>query len=132
MLEVLRQADNQSKITLDDAFMPDLNWFQQFLTTFNGEAFFSHDPIYNHIELDASLQGLGAVCDNKVYSIPVAPRVGDYQIVHLEMLNILVALRVWGHKWICKKIVVHCDSQAVVIIINSGKTRDPLSEILPS
>ena len=129
MLEVLRQADKQSKITLDDAFMRDFNWFQQFLTTFNGVAFFSHDPVYSHIELDASLQGLGAVCDKEVYSITVAPRVGGYQIVHLEMLNILVALRVWGHKWISKKIVVHCHNQAVVIVINSGKTRDPLAAI---
>ena len=52
--------------------MRDLNWFTKFLTTFNGVAFFSHDPIYSHIELDASLQGLGAVCDNEVYSIPIA------------------------------------------------------------
>ena len=126
MLEVLRQADKQEKITLDEAFARDLNCFQKFLVTFNGVAFFSHDPVCSHIELDASLQGLGAVCDNEVYSIPMALGVGGYQIVHLEMLNILVALRVWGHKWTKKKILVHCDNQAVVTVINSGKTRHPL------
>ena len=42
------------------------------------------------------------------------------------MLNILVTLRVWGHKWVNKKIVVHCDNQAVIIVLKSGKTRDPL------
>ena len=103
MLEILRQTDKQSKINLDEAFLRDLKWFQKFLTTFNGVAFFSHNPVHCHIELDASLQGLGAICDNEVYSIPIPLGVGGYQIVHLEMLNILVALKVWGHKWTKKK-----------------------------
>ena len=124
MLEVLRRADKQSRLNLDEAFLRDLKWFQKFLTTFNGVAFFSHDPVHSHIELDASLQGLGAICDNEVYSIPLG--VGGYQIVHLEMLNILVALRVWGHKWTRKKIMIHCDNQAVVTVITTGKTKDPL------
>ena len=126
MLETLRQADKQCKINLNEAFMRDLTWFRKFVHIFNGVAFFSHDPVHSHIELDASLQGLGAVCDNEVYAIPLALGVGGYNIVHLEMLNILVALRVWGHKWVNKKIVVHCDNQAVVIVLKSGKTRDPL------
>ena len=40
------------------------------------------------------------------------------------MLNILVALRVWGPAWQGKKLLVHCDNQAVVAILNSGATRD--------
>ena len=44
--------------------------------------------------------------------------------MHLEMLNILVALRIWGHKWQGKRIIIHCDNQAVVVVVNSGKTRD--------
>ena len=88
-------------------------------------AFFSYDPIYSHIKLDASLQGLSAVCDNEVYGIPLDFGFGGYQIVHLDMLNILVALRIWGNKWHKKRIVIHCDNQAVVMVINSGKIRDP-------
>ena len=30
------------------------------------------------------------------------------------MLNILVALRVWGPAWQGKKLLIHCDNQAVV------------------
>ena len=62
MLELLRQSDKQDKIVLKEDFHRDLHWFNQFLTQFNGVAFFSHDPVHFHIELDASLQGLGAVC----------------------------------------------------------------------
>ena len=124
MLELLRKADKQVKIGLTDEFKRDLHWFVQFLPRFNGVAFFSHDKLHSHIELDASLQGLGAVCDNEVYSIPIDLGFQDLGIVHLEMLNILVALRVWGHRWQGKRIIIHCDNQAVVIILNSGKTKD--------
>ena len=48
----------------------------------------------------------------------------DFGIVHLEMLNILVALHTWGHCWAGKAILVHRDNQAVVSVIQSGKTKD--------
>ena len=124
MLELLRQADKQVRISLTEEFRRDLHWFVTFLPKFNGVAFFSHEKICSHIELDASLQGLGAVCDNKVYSIAINLGFEEYGIVHLEMLNILMALRVWGHRWQGKQIVIHCDNQAVVIILNTGKTKD--------
>ena len=40
------------------------------------------------------------------------------------MLNILVAIRVWGSQWQGKAIRIACDNQAVVMVLNSGKTRD--------
>ena len=64
------------------------------------------------------------MCDNEVYAVPLDLGFQNYQIVHLEMLNILVALRLWAHKWHNKRIIIHCDNQAVVLVINSGKTRD--------
>ena len=72
------------------------------------------------------MQGLGAVCDNEVYSIAIILGFGRYGIIHLEMLNFLVALRVLGHRWQGKRIVIHCDNQAVVVIMNLGKTKDSI------
>ena len=40
------------------------------------------------------------------------------------MLNILVALRVWAKQWTNKNILLKCDNQAVVSVLNSGKTQD--------
>ena len=45
-------------------------------------------------------------------------------IVHLEMLNILVTICVWGPQWYGKAIESACDNQAVLMVINSGKTCD--------
>ena len=90
MLKLLRQADKQEKIALTQDFHRDLNWFGQFLTEFNGVTLFFHDPVDSHIEVDASLQGLGAVCVNEVYAVPIELGFRNYQIIYLEMLNILV------------------------------------------
>ena len=51
------------------------------------------------IELDACLQGLGVVYMNQVYVIHIPQYCQHFSIVHLEMLNILVAVRVWGKNW---------------------------------
>ena len=40
------------------------------------------------------------------------------------MLNVLVAVRVWANQWKGKTIVIACDNQAVVTVINTGKTKD--------
>ena len=45
-------------------------------------------------------------------------------IVHLEMLNILVAIQTWGSQWTGKAVSIACDNQAVVMVLNSLKTRD--------
>ena len=124
MLDLLRSSDKLSKIYLTMDFKKDLNWFLEFIPKFNGKAFISHQPITEEIELDASLQGLGARWGNQVYSIPIPLGYENMSIVHLEMLNILVAIRVWGPHWNGKAIRISCDNQAVVMVLNSGKTRD--------
>ena len=40
------------------------------------------------------------------------------------MFNILVAIRLWAFKWANKNVLIHCDNEAVVTILNSGKSRD--------
>ena len=60
MLDLLRSMGNQKTIHLTPGFKGDVGWFQEFVPHFNGKAFFDHPRIDHEIELDASLQGLGA------------------------------------------------------------------------
>ena len=124
MLDLLRSLHKLSKKSLTVDFKRDLNWFLEFIPKFNGKAFISHHPISEEIELDASLQGLGARWVSQVYSIPIVLGYDNLSKVHLEMLNILVAIRVWGPLWNGKAISIACDNQAMVMVLNSGKTRD--------
>ena len=45
-------------------------------------------------------------------------------IAYTEMINILVALKVLHKQWSGHKVLVKCDNQAVVSVLNTGKTRD--------
>ena len=78
------------------------------------------------IELDACLTGIGACYNNMVYHYQF--KVGEvsrmFNIVHLEMWNVLVALRIWGHQWSSQSVNIKCDNEAVVSVINTGATRD--------
>ena len=93
MLDTSRSHFDKDDILLDINFHRDLNWFMNFLRHFNGTAFFNHTPIETVIAQDACLKGLGAICQNQVYSIKSPQNFENYSIVHLEVFNILVALR---------------------------------------
>ena len=122
LLDVLRSMEekNQTKITIEAR--RDINWFAKFISIYNGVTFFDQKPIAHSIELDASLQGMGAWWGSEVYTLTICFM--NLQIVHLEMLNILAALRVWQEPWRNSKISIACDNLAVVQVLNSGKTKD--------
>ena len=130
MLDLLRAADKQHKITLTQSFVKHLHWFQTFLPQFNGTAFFDHPKVQGEIALDALLVGLGAHFENTIYAIPLNRGYLGFDNIHLEMLNILVALRAWKKCWGSKRILIHCDNSAVVSVINTGKTRDSILAVL--
>ena len=124
MLIVLRNNVNNRYISLDTSFFQDLNWFHQFLKHFNGVTYFDNRKVQGHIHLDASLTGFGASYNNMVYALPLPQSFSQFHITQLEMLNVIVALKVWAQYWQDKKITLYCDNMAVVEVITSGKTKD--------
>ena len=84
------------------------------------------------VEFDASLTGIGGVCGNMIYTVPISfiqqqePNSVLFSIVHWEMYNILVALKIWGGAWKNQKVNIKCDNQAVVSILNTGRSSDKL------
>ena len=71
MLQTLRDNVDKTKILLTDTFFRDLNWFNLFLSQYNGVTFYDNLTCQAEIHLDASLTGLGAVFDNMIYSLPI-------------------------------------------------------------
>ena len=116
--------DKETTINLTPEFIRDLAWFLRFAPKFNGTSFFNHAQVHAKIELDASLEGLGAYFNDQIYAIPLVRGYNHFHIVQLEMLNVLVAIQVWANQWRGKTIVIACDNQAVVSVINTGKTKD--------
>ena len=126
MLQTLRQMRG-FKQRIDISFKKDLHWFKKFLDRFNGCTTFKNWTGAPDFEcfIDASLMGLGAVCGLQFYSVhlPADLKVRE-RIVVYEMVNVLVALRMWQQLWTDRKVTIFCDNHAVVDIIDGNRTRD--------
>ena len=81
--------------------------------------------------VNASLEGLGAICGEKFYSMHLPEAIAiSGRIVVFEMLNVLVALRLWGIEWSNKRVIIYCDNHAVVDILEGNRTRDRVLGII--
>ena len=49
----------------------------------------------------------------------------NWSIVQLEMVNILLAVKLFETQWAGRKIIIKCDNQAVVSVLRSVRTKDP-------
>ena len=129
ILDLFRTNFHLRKIHLTSDFLKDIRWFLAFLPSFNGISYISKPSIDDSqsLFLDACLTGMGAVWRDRVYSIPIH-NCADLKltIVHFEMLNIVIALRTWGHLWQHGSISIRCDNLRVVHVVKTGKTRDPI------
>ena len=125
MLDLLCANYDSEMIILTQDFRRDLTWFNALLREYNGMSYYDHKPVHHVLELDACLTGLGGRWQNVVYHLPIPQKYQNLGIVHLEMVNILVALRLFAPFWSRKRILIRCDNQAVVSVLNMGKTRDP-------
>ena len=97
ILELFRNNSHQRKIHLTSEFHKDIRWFLAFLPTYNGVSYINKPSIDDNqsLFLDTCLTGMGVVWRDRVYAIP-SHNCGDLKltIVHLEMMNIVIALRV--------------------------------------
>ena len=125
MLSLLRDSYDEKTITLTHDFKRDLRWFKCFLTQYNRISFFDHTHVDGVLELDACLTGLGGRWGRFVYHLPLEKHLQNLAIVHIEMINFLVAVRIFAKHWHKKHILVRCDNMAVVQVLSSGKTKDP-------
>ena len=86
--------------------------------------FYDHIKPQHTVHLDACLTGFGGSFSNMVYHLQIPLGFINYTIVNLEILNIVVALKIWGKYWQDKIIEVKCDNIAVVEVLRSGRARD--------
>ena len=126
MLMLLRENTHANCIKLNSEFHRDLNWFNTFLLQYNGITFYDNVPTQATVFLDASLQGLGGVFQDMIYTLPLPRGFKRYSIVHLEILNIVVALKIWASLWKDLTIEIKCDNMAVVEVLNTGCARDAI------
>ena len=118
-------------VTMNREARRDISWWLRFLPSWNGRAIIP-DPNWTRspdMELftDASGSlGYGIFYMGHWIANPWPPLLQNRSIQWKGLYPIALACLLWGHQWTGKKLLFHCDNQAVVDIWASGSSRDPL------
>ena len=85
------EAPDKGYVKRNQGFANDITRFNQFLSQFNGSAFFYKElqPPITTVYVNACLKGIGGCWNNQVYALPNTHLVGIHNktVIHLEMLN---------------------------------------------
>ena len=129
MLQNLREAPKRGTESLSLGFKQDLEFFIELLPKFNGIKILDKKQLecQDELELDSCLTGCGAYNGSEFYATRFPAAVLDVQhcIAHLELLNVVVALKVWRGGWRGRRVRVACDNTNACLAINSGRSKDP-------
>lgn len=130
LLNFLRRMERGPKYRVPTQARADLLWWKWYLPEFPScslmwlEQFQEPDAV---VASDACLIGAGAVWfqGEQFYrcSFPDSIKDGS-SICVLELWALILTLKVWHSELRNKAVVVNCDNQAVVELINSGRARD--------
>ena len=133
VLNFLRELHGGGSPVIPETVRRDLTWFRLFLQDYNGVSMIpqmDRAPCDTLLASDACLVGFGAVCGEEFCKGGFPPFISGQQlhISALEMLALIVAVKVWKGKFRGLRVGVKCDNEATVIVINSGKSRDPFMQ----
>ena len=118
-------------VTINRDTKRDINWWLSVLLAWNGTAPLVHPtwtpPAGLHLYTDSSTQGLGGCCGDAWFSQawPVATKEWANSVSWLEMVPMLAACLLWGHRWTGLSVLMHCDNTGVVCAWEKGWSRDP-------
>lgn len=122
-------------VFIDEGCRSDLGFWSLLCDKWNGISFFYND----HTETSVSLKfftdaapsvGFGGFFNNQWFAGEWPKELKEFpsqcmSIAVLELYPIIVACILWGHLWSRKNIVVFCDNEATVNIINKGRSAIP-------
>ena len=99
LLRLLKNAPQM--IEIDEEFRKDILWWIKFMPEYNGVSMMwaiGLHEVGKKFSTDACLKGLGAVFNNEYITAQFSEYEMDpsYSIVHLELLAIVVAVKVWS------------------------------------
>ena len=135
LYDAISSMQDGHRYIMPEQVLRDLCWWKKFLYTYNGKSIMwlvHKEKIDNLVATDASLMGLGGFSHGNYFRKNVnMEHLGieyghELNIAHLELLAIIVAVRIWKDTIRGKKFVISCDNQAVVMIINHGRSRNQL------
>ena len=123
----LRAASHKRVITPDMRL--DIQWWDEFMYSFNGSALILDDAPDTIVYTDACEQAGGGHCEDDWFycnwSVDV-PEIQDLHINLKELMAVVVAARHWCHLWTNKHVLVMSDNSTTVAGVNRGSSRSPV------
>ncbi len=126
LMSVARQRHRP--IRLNKSFRSDLRWWDTFLEDWNGISFL-HECCPrrpdHHVYTDASGKfGCGALWQASWFQYCWPPAYQEKSIAIKELLPVVLACAIWGPMWQDTSVLLHCDNEAVVEVLNAGCSKD--------
>ena len=111
----------------------DIAWWHNFVQFYNGVSMIQElqwRKVDSVISTDACLTGLGGFAEGEYFhcEVPEKFHSKEISINELECLAVMIAVKVWAAKLSGKKVLLHCDNESTVSVLNSGKAKHPLTQ----
>lgn len=130
LLHTLSKLEHSSHHTrLSAEFQQDISWWYHFVREFNGVSVIkgpTWTPADAIFATDSSLAGCGGQSGQEFFSYTFPPSIRErhINIAGLEFLAIVIGAKLWAQRCSCQRVAVACDNEAVVNVVNSGRSRD--------
>ena len=116
---------------LSTTTLSDISFFLELFPHYNGVSLLCHPPPLTstkQVDCDSCLSRVGGRFGDLYYSEQLPPFISQLQlsITHLEMLNLLVATRLFAPQWAHHTVTLGCDNAASVSVLQTGRSRDRL------
>ena len=125
---ISRLKKGSHKTKLSKAFKLDIEWWLQFLRSFNGVVYYREAAAFV-VHTDACLQGAGMFCSGDWCYINWKcddKRHSQMHINYKEVLAVVWSAKRWATKWTNANVTVFTDSTVAKAIINKGTCKSPL------
>ena len=133
ILNSLCSMPKDGYVTVTNGIRKDLGFSWQLMPKFNGITLMGKSlvPPDEQLELDSCLTGCGGLCGQYYYSCayPLSVLSAAHPIAHLEMRNVVVALRLWAPLWEGKKLQIYCDNMNTCVALQTGRSRDTFMQV---
>lgn len=133
MIELARVTkEYHHQVRLNREFRSDLQWWRTFLPRWNGTSFLhpgiTATPDFTVYSDASGSWGYGAWCDppRRWFQGQWPQLWQDENITAKELLPIVLAAAVWGPLWQGKSVRFRCDNAAIVHVMHTSKSSEPL------
>lgn len=130
LLNFLRGTRTGQYYVLPSEAKKDLVWWNTYLPLFPATSLmFNEDFLVPDMVVasDSCLEAAGGVCGSQYFRSKFPAHIkAVFQdcIAGYEMWGIILSLKIWGAELRGKKVVFHCDNEAVATLLNTGRARD--------